>query len=198
MANYDEQGLILEAQKGSSEAYEKLIFLYTPYIKNIVRKYFLIDADVEDLMQIGFLSLCEAIKKYDINSKASFKTYLYLCVEGDIKNAITKTQNSKNRLLSESLSLEFGENEEDSWAVVLVSGEQTPEEEVITKQKVKKLINKLKQKLNLIEKKVISLYLQGYKYQEIAQELEISTKQVDNTLTKAKRVLEKYKKEEDL
>ena len=188
----------MKAQQGDREAYEKIIAMFTPYIKNIARKYFLIDADIEDLMQIGFLALCDAINKYDVNSKANFKTFLYLCVQGDIKNAITKSQNMKNRILNESLSLEFGDDEEDSWAVVLVGSEQTPEEEVITKQKVQKIMMRLKQQLNTQEKKVISFYLQGYRYTEIAEKLSITTKQVDNTLTKAKRIMEKFKKEEIL
>jgi RNA polymerase sporulation-specific sigma factor len=194
----DEKELITKAQQGDREAYEKIIAMFTPYIKHIARKYFLLDADIEDLMQIGFLALCDAINKYDINSKANFKTFLYLCVQGDIKNAITKSHNIKNRTLNESLSLEFGDDEEDSWAVVLVGSGQTPEEEVITKQKVQKILTRLKQNLDAQEKSIISFYLQGYRYTEIAEKLKITTKQVDNTLSKAKRVLNKFKKEEDL
>lgn len=193
-----EKELILKAQNGDREAYEKIISHFTPYIKNIARKYFLLNAEIEDLMQIGFLALCDAVNKYDVNSSASFKTFLYMCVQGDIKNAISKSNSLKHKALNESLSLEFGESEEDSWAVVLASNDDTPEEEVITKQKVKKLISTLKQKLNENEKKIISLYLQGYRYAEIASEMNVTTKQVDNTLSKAKRVLEKCKKEEDL
>lgn len=192
-----ERELIIKAQGGEREAYEKIIAKYTPYIKNIARKYFLINAEIEDLMQIGFLALCDAINKYDIKSNASFKTYLYMSVQGDIKNAISKSQNLKNRALNESLSLEINDDE-DSWAVVLASDDETPEEEVITKQKVNRLVLTLKEKLNEIEKKIIALYLQGYRYAEIAEELGVTTKQVDNTLSKAKKVLEKCKKEEDL
>ena len=194
----NEKDLILKAQNGDREAYEKIISFYTPYIKNIARKYFLVNAEIEDLMQIGFLALCDAVNKYDANSNASFKTFLYLCVQGDIKNAISQTNNLKNKALNESLSLEFGDDEEDSWAVVLASSDETPEDEVITKQKVKKLISTLKRNLNEIEKNVISFYLRGYRYSEIAEKINITTKQVDNTLSKAKRILEKCKKEEDL
>lgn len=197
-AEIDERELIIKAQNGDRDAYEKIIELFTPYVKNIARKYFLLNTEIEDLMQIGFLALCDAVNKYDINSNASFKTFLFLCVQGDIKNAISKTNNLKNRALNESLSLEFGDDEEDSWAFVLVGTDQTPEEEVITKQKVKKIIARLKQKLNQLEKQILSFYLQGYRYLEIAEKLGITTKQVDNTLSKAKRVLEKFKIEEDL
>ena len=193
-----ERELIIKAQNGDRESYEKIISLCTPYIKNIARKYFLLNAEIEDLMQIGFLALCDAINKYDVNSNANFKTFLYLCVQGDIKNAISKTHNLKNRALNDSLSLEFGEDEEDSWAVVLASNDESPEEEVITKQKVKRLISALTQKLNEKEKKIISFYLQGYRYAEIAEQVGVTTKLVDNTLSKAKRILERCKKEEDL
>ena len=45
-----EKELILKAQNGDREAYEKIISHFTPYIKNIARKYFLLNAEIEDLM----------------------------------------------------------------------------------------------------------------------------------------------------
>ena len=43
------------------------------------------------------------------------------------------------------------------------------------------------------ERKILSKYLQGYKYSEIAQKLNVSTKKVDNTIAKAKKLVSKYK-----
>ena len=67
------------------------------------------------------------------------------------------------------------------------------EDEVINKQKVQILLDELKQKLDMQERKILSKYLQGYKYSEIAQKLNVSTKKVDNTITKAKKLVSKYK-----
>lgn len=194
----NENELISKAQKGDVKALEQILNFYTPTIKGIVRHYFLIGADDDDLLQIGFISLSKAIQEYDKSKNASFKTYLHMCVHGDIKNEITKSQNGKNRMLGECSSLDVEADDEDSWAVVLVSEDDSPEETAIKKQKVGKIIQFLKQNLSDYERIVVSKYLSCYSYNEIAKITNSTTKMVDNTISKVKRILKKFKKEADL
>ena len=49
------------------------------------------------------------------------------------------------------------------------------------------LIERLRQALSPMEKKVFELYMQDYDYKEIALKLEKSEKSIDNTLTRIKQ-----------
>ncbi len=196
MNNDDE--LVVQAQSGNDDAFTRLIEKYSPLISSIVRKYFLAGFEAEDLMQIGYVSLIKAIKGYKVDARASFSTYLYMVVSGDIKNEVTKAKNNKHLALNNSYSLDvsFDDDEEDSfspWAYLFIDENASIEDEVINKQKVQILLDELKQKLDMQERKILSKYLQGYKYSEIAQKLNVSTKKVDNTITKAKKLVSKYK-----
>ena len=196
MNNDDE--LVVQAQSGNDDAFTRLIEKYSPLISSIVRKYFLAGFDAEDLMQIGYVSLIKAIIGYKVDARASFSTYLYMVVSGDIKNGVTKATNNKHLALNNSYSLDvsFDDDEEDSfspWAYLFIDENASIEDEVINKQKVQILLDELKQKLDMQERKILSKYLQGYKYSEIAQKLNVSTKKVDNTITKAKKLVSKYK-----
>ena len=196
MNNDDE--LVVQAQSGNDDAFTRLIEKYSPLISSIVRKYFLAGFEAEDLMQIGYVSLIKAIKGYKVDARASFSTYLYMVVSGDIKNEVTKAKNNKHLALNNSYSLDvsFDDDEEESfspWAYLFIDENASIEDEVINKQKVQILLDELKQKLDMQERKILSKYLQGYKYSEIAQKLNVSTKKVDNTITKAKKLVSKYK-----
>ena len=196
MNNDDE--LVVQAQSGNDDAFTRLIEKYSPLISSIVRKYFLAGFEAEDWMQIGYVSLIKAIKGYKVDARASFSTYLYMVVSGDIKNEVTKAKNNKHLALNNSYSLDvsFDDDEEDSfspWAYLFIDENASIEDEVINKQKVQILLDELKQKLDMQERKILSKYLQGYKYSEIAQKLNVSTKKVDNTITKAKKLVSKYK-----
>lgn len=192
--------LVNRAQSGDDQAFKCVLEKYSPLISSIVRKYFLVSSDIEDLMQIGFLSLVKAIKSYNKDAGASFSSYLYMSVQGDIKNEIAKSTNNKNLALNQSISFDLDEDDErgGGWAYVLVADESSIEDKVIKKQKVHALIGELKQNLNKSERQIMSLYLQGYKYSEISLSVGVTTKKVDNTITKAKRILERYAKQNDL
>lgn len=197
--NKEDSMLVKLAQSGDDNAFTILINRYSPLISSIVRKYFLAGFEVEDLMQIGYVSLIKAIKGYDAKSKAGFSTYLYMVVQGDIKNEIAKSHNNKNFALNNSFSLDVNFDDDEDvyspWAYLFVNDDLSIEDEVIKKQKVHILLDELKQKLTKGEKNILLLYLQGYKYSEIAKSLNVVTKKVDNTITKAKKLLSKYKKE---
>lgn len=190
--------LIKQAQNGDDKAFSELIKQYSPLISSIVRKYFLAGFEVEDLMQVGYISLIKAIKNYDDKNGANFSTYLYMVVQGDIKNEITKSQNNKNATLNNALSLDLTLEDDDDeegyspWAYLFVSDDSI-EDEVIKEQKIKTILDTLKQNLNKEERGILSLYLQGYKYAEIASKQGVSNKKVDNTITKAKKLVIKYK-----
>jgi RNA polymerase sporulation-specific sigma factor len=70
-----------------------------------------------------------------------------------------------------------------------------PEEMIINREEFNSIEAKMGEILSGLEWEVLSLYLQGRSYQEIAEELDRHVKSIDNALQRVKRKLEKYLEE---
>ena len=70
-----------------------------------------------------------------------------------------------------------------------------PEEMMINREEFSGIELKMGEILSELEWEVLSLYLQGKSYQEIAEELDRHVKSIDNALQRVKRKLEKYLEE---
>ena len=73
------------AQKKDSEAMETLINRYKYVVGCIAHPYFLLDGDIEDLIQVGMIAVFKAIQTY--NNKVEFKYYVSKCVKNAIYTA---------------------------------------------------------------------------------------------------------------
>lgn len=71
-----------------------------------------------------------------------------------------------------------------------------PEEMMISREEFAGIELKMNEILSNLEWEVLSKYLQGRSYQEIAQELNRHVKSIDNALQRVKRKLEKHLGEE--
>ena len=69
----DEQ-LVKMAQEGSETAEELLIEKYKSLAKNKAKAYYIAGADNEDVVQEGMIGIFKAIRSYDANKEAAFKT----------------------------------------------------------------------------------------------------------------------------
>ena len=82
----DENEMIIKAQSGDGEAESELLIKYSPLVKIIVRSYFVIGVNDDDLIQAGMIGLMKAVRKFDVNNgSASFKTYASACIHTSIK-----------------------------------------------------------------------------------------------------------------
>ena len=83
----DEQ-LVKMAQEGSETAEEILIEKYKSLAKGKAKIYFIVGAEAEDVVQEGMIGLFKAIRNYDPEREASFKTYADTCINSQIITAI--------------------------------------------------------------------------------------------------------------
>ena len=74
LISLSDEELILLAQKDNKEATSIIIDRYKNTVKAIIRSYFLVGGDSEDLFQEGLLALFNAIISF--NGKAGFKNYV--------------------------------------------------------------------------------------------------------------------------
>ena len=71
----DETLLIKKAKEGDEKSINQLMTLYKPIVTIIARKYFLINATTDDLIQEGMIGLFKALRSYNLQSKTTFKTF---------------------------------------------------------------------------------------------------------------------------
>ncbi|QEG04258.1 putative RNA polymerase sigma 28 subunit [Bacillus phage BC-T25] len=80
------RALIKEAQEGSQEAEEKLIFANERLVLKIAGKYsHREDMAPEDIIQIGMIGLINSIRRFDLSYDVKFSTYAVPIIQGAIR-----------------------------------------------------------------------------------------------------------------
>ena len=185
----------MEAKTGNNKAQEYLISKYENFVKAKAKSYFLIGADKEDIYQEGMIGLYKAIRDFNPEKSTSFKAFAEICVTRQIITAIKTATRQKHIPLNTYVSLNKPIYEEESERTLLdvLSGFKIsdPEELMISKEQMRFIEEKISEVLSGLERKVLTSYLDGKSYQEIACDLERHSKSIDNALQRVKRKLEK-------
>lgn len=192
---YNEEEVVALARSGDSKAQEFLIKKYKNFVRGKARSYFLIGADREDIIQEGMIGLFKAIRDYRPDRIASFKAFAELCITRQMITAIKTATRQKHIPLNSYVSLNKPMYDEDSERTLLdiVSGRvvSNPEELVISREEFDSMEAKIGEVLSDLELQVLTYYLDGKSYQEIAENLDRHVKSIDNALQRVKRKLEK-------
>jgi RNA polymerase sporulation-specific sigma factor len=194
-AMLDEE-VIEEAKNGDTKALEYLINKYKSFVRAKARTYFLIGADREDIIQEGMIGLYKAIRDFREDKLSSFRAFAELCITRQIITAIKTATRQKHIPLNSYISLNkpIFDEESDRTLMDIISEESIsdPEEMIINREEFNGIEVKMGEILSELEWEVLSLYLQGKSYQEIAEDLDRHVKSIDNALQRVKRKLEKY------
>lgn len=198
--NMVDEDIILDAKVGNERALEYIINKYKSFVRAKARTYFLIGADREDIIQEGMIGLYKAIRDYKGDKLSSFRAFAELCITRQIITAIKTATRQKHIPLNSYVSLNkpIFDEESDRTLMDIISEESIsdPEELVINREEFRGIENKMSEILSSLEWEVLTLYLEGKSYQEIAEELDRHVKSIDNALQRVKRKLEKYLEEE--
>lgn len=178
------------------EAQEVLINRYRGLIEKKCNTYFLIGAGREDLMQEGYIGLYKAIKDYDSSKTSAFFSFAELCITRQIISAIKASMRFKHQPLNSYISFSQTNNNEDGDSNevldrIIVDTGVNPEEVVIGQEEMHQMQIDIEKALSDFEKTVLSLYLTGKNYLEIAEILGKESKSVDNALQRIKKKVEK-------
>ena len=192
----DDELLVDHVHKGDSEALDYLIHKYRNFVRAKARTYFLIGADKEDIVQEGMIGLFKAIRDYREDKLTSFKAFAELCITRQIITAIKTATRQKHIPLNSYVSLDkpIYDEESDRTLMDVITGVKAmdPEELFINQEEFDYIELKMSELLSDLERKVLSLYLDGQSYQEISEELNRHVKSIDNALQRVKRKLERY------
>lgn len=190
-----DEEIVMDAKAGNNKAQEYLISKYENFVKAKAKSYFLIGADKEDIYQEGMIGLYKAIRDFNPEKSTSFKAFAEICVTRQIITAIKTATRQKHIPLNTYVSLNKPIYEEESERTLLdvLSGLKIsdPEELMISKEQMHFIEDKISKVLSELEKEVLTSYLDGKSYQEIACDLERHAKSIDNALQRVKRKLEK-------
>jgi RNA polymerase sporulation-specific sigma factor len=192
----EDEAIIELVHKDNSDALDFLIHKYRNFVRAKARSYFLIGADREDIVQEGMIGLYKAIRDYKGDKLASFKAFAELCITRQIITAIKTATRQKHIPLNSYVSLDkpIYDEESDRTLMDVISGAKVldPEELIINQEEFDHIEIKMAELLSDLERKVLSLYLDGQSYQEISEELNRHVKSIDNALQRVKRKLERY------
>ena len=186
----DEQ-LVLMAREGSETAEEILIEKYKGLVRMKAKAYFIVGAETEDVVQEGMIGLIKAIRKFDPEREAGFKTFASTCINNQIIKAIRKAEREKNQPLNDAISLndQVGGKEEGLTVgdILRASLSDEPEEMLIYEESLTQLGELSKKTFSPLETQVLRGKIQGKSYQEIAAELGKSPKTIDNALQRIRK-----------
>jgi RNA polymerase sporulation-specific sigma factor len=191
-----DEELVKMAQQGDEEAGEQLIRKYKEVVKTKAHLYFMVGADRDDIMQEGMIGLFKAIKDFDHNRQASFRTFAELCINRQIITAIKQAARMKHSPLNTSVSLNkpiAHDSQVITLAETLASDSNSdPEALLLFKEIIDYIEGNEISAFTKLEHLVWSQYLQGKSYKEISENLGKSTKSIDNAIQRTKRKLAAY------
>lgn len=180
----NEAALVFAAQNGDENALRLLLSRYEPFIRARSGSSGGACAEPDDLMQEGRMGLLSAVKSYQPDAGASFKTFAQLCINRQILSATRRASNKKNAPMRGYLPLDEAISNE-----IAGSSDQNPEDVVILRERLRAVKEALSGLFTPFERRLFSLYLGGLSYRDISKELKVSPKKIDNSLQQIKRKL---------
>jgi len=188
----DDGYLIALAKQGSAPAYDAIVRRYHGFVRLKASSYFLAGGDSEDLIQEGLVGLYKAVRDYRTDRESSFRNFAELCITRQIITAVKTASRNKhaplNRYVSFSATPAGSVDSEPTLDEVLPGPTaHDPVNQAISSEELRALISCLSTVLSELESRVLGLYLDGWSYQEIGEQVGCEAKTVDNALQRVKR-----------
>ena len=180
MLEINDSELLMLARENHEEAlkylYQKYSIIITLIICDIMSKYKNQNIEFDELYMIGLYCINDAINTYNENKDANFETYLKTITKRKIYRYIKKMINIKN-------------NEPIKIDVDIYDNSYEPLKNLISNENIKKINEKISNKLSKRETKILYLLIKEYNYQDICFKLSMSKKQLYNAICRIKRKL---------
>jgi RNA polymerase sporulation-specific sigma factor len=184
--------LIALAKQGDATAYDRIVRRYYGFVRLKASSYFLAGGDADDLIQEGLVGLYKAVRDYRTDRESSFRNFAELCITRQIITAVKTATRNKHTPLNQYVSFSAtpasatdGEPTLDE--IIPGPSVDDPISQVISSEELRALVGCLSTALSDLESRVLSLYLDGRSYEEIAGLLDCDAKTVDNALQRVKR-----------
>ena len=186
MTEICDESLVSLAAEGDKAAFDKLAARYIPVVALRASAFYEGNAELsnEDLGQEGFIGLIDAVKRYDENIGASFRTFAVLCIDRRMKSVI-KASFRKKKIPKDSLVFIDDEDTPE----IAANETENPENKVIALDEHRLLLERIRECASDFEWMALNYFLNGMSYQLIADRLKTSEKSVANALGRIRRKL---------
>jgi len=191
-AQLDDGYLIALAKQGHADAYDRIVRRYYGFVRLKASSYFLAGGDSEDLIQEGLVGLYKAVRDFRTDRESSFRNFAELCITRQIITAVKTATRNKHAPLNQYVSFSTSPGGSDDGEPTLDellpgSSVHEPANQVISAEELRSLVDCLSTVLSELESRVLSLYLDGYSYEQVGGKLDCDAKTVDNALQRVKR-----------
>lgn len=179
--------LVAKARSGCDDSLTALMARYLPLISTKARGYGYSFLEKDDLVQEGMIALLKAIRSFVEEKGTSFNTFAAICIDNSIKSAVRSAGRLKHMplnnyvpLYSDDISNQFSEN-------FSAHSAGSPEALVIKKEEYALIKRNTATLLSGFEREILMLYLNGCTYEQMAAQLSVTVKSVDNALQRVRR-----------
>lgn len=180
--------LCQKVAEGSRFAEELLVTRYNRLVRTCARPFFLAGGDSEDLIQEGMVGLIRAIREYDAEKAASFRTFAEICIRNRLYSVLRAAARDKHSPLNQSVPLDTPFFDRDSYTSGTSNlAQRNPEDFLIDREYTKSLLSGVRKQLSEFEAKILGYYLDGLSYREIAELIGKPPKSVDNAVQRIRR-----------
>ena len=191
-ANLQDEEVIKLIKQGDEQALSFLLDRYKELVNIKVSKYYMVGAEKDDTIQEGMIGLFKAIKSFDQTKQNSFKTFANICVERQLITAIKSSNRQKHMPLNSYLSLNNAayENDDNDEELINTFDSKTiedPLDTIMKKEYFQEIENTIDKTLSGFEKQVLSRYIKGESYVDIATRLDAPVKSVDNAIQRIRK-----------
>lgn len=169
-------------------AFDEILLRYKLAVRKIARQYFIVGGEDEDLVQEGTFGLFKAVKNY--NGKFPFKNFAFACIKNSIITAVKKDNSQKHRPLNFYVSLSTEDSDSSDKNFIVRDTAADPEEEFINSEREQELKREIENVLSDFEYRILTLYLEGYSYAEIAKKENKTLKSVDNAVQRIRKKIQ--------
>lgn len=184
----EELRLIERAQSGCEESTVQLLLKYKGAARSITRKYYILNADRDDILQEAFMAGLDAIRSYTPAKGKGFRSFFHMVVTAKLNSLVRsqyRAKRYKEGLNPIHLSLDQLQHKQGS-LIFSCKGQHDPaliltEEE---SRNIPKLVKTLTTRFDLtdMEQQIVSYWLQGESYSIISTKTGLRHKQIDNAM----------------
>jgi len=184
-------GYVKRAKRGEHELFDRIYNILEPQIKTECSTRFIAGCENEDLLQLARISLWDAINDYDEAKESSFRYFaVKICIRRKLFTEISKQKRHKARALNNYTSLDTpvisssgGDSSQTIMDFLVDEGSDFTRTILYrdAKDHVREILNR---ELTELEATVLEGYEQDKPYKDIARELGVDDKCVDNSLAR--------------
>ncbi len=183
------------ALKGDISARNILVEHNLRLVAHIIKKYYSVSSNQDDLVSIGTIGLIKSINTFDINKSIKLSSYASRCIENEILMYFRSSRKSSGDI-SLNEAIETDKDGNPLSLIDILSCEDNVIDELDSRMKCSKLNEYIEKSLDAREKQIICLRygLNGREpltQREIAQKFDISRSYVSRIEKKALQSLRK-------